>query len=499
MVKIFFYSVLVWLLVSCSTPNLNGADPPMPGFVNLNTNINYTNQDIDWPQEGFQAVENYPYGFDYIPNDNVVHISLLNDSYEDVDIYINTAYGVNFDYYLCPTNDANVFLEEIPNKKEKFTYSINSAFGDMALCKEEKGGIYKAKIQELHVHSYEEQKYDFQVVVLGNPNELTPTPENQLLNSNDFWSTFNKYYRQALIEHGSLNAKKIFSAGTRKIKQSINDENVKEVQKNYVLTKAREAIDEKINNCSNRGDIGNVIKTIENNAQNGYPRRSILQIGYPTKRFWPLTGGYYVDICGTYDFADNPKTNSSLSLELEPLPDAGPECLSTIAEADVFWSGTNWKVKFKDGTGTYDASQYNADPNCVVFVEKQTKSLGTYVGEISGFPTLAETYLGPQATIVKLPWLENRLKTTRTALHELGHAMGLLDIDSDYNYNFTNSSEQGNLMHYNDLKTGYKLRKRSMTVHPNINKRENQWDCLQKIDKNKNCAEPTIDKWNIKD
>jgi len=498
MVKIFFYSVFVWLLVSCSAPNLNGADPPMPGFVNLNLNLTYNNKHIDWPQEGFQAVENYSYGFDYIQNDNVVHISLLNDSYEDVDVYVNTAYDVNFDYYLCPTNDASVFLAEIPNKKEKFTYSINSHFGDIALCKEEKGGIYKGEIQELHVHSYEKKEYDFQVYILGDPNERIPTAENQLLNGNEFWSSFNKYYRQALIEHGTLRTKKIVSAGTRKMKFSINDDNSMEVQKNYVLSKAREVVDDKINNCSNKGDIGNIIKTIENNAQIGYPKRSIFQIGYPTKRFWPLTSGYYyVDICGSYGIEDNPKANSSLSLELEPLPDAGPECLSMIAEADVFWSGTNWKLKFKDGSGTSDASQYNADPNCVVFAEKQTKSLGTYIGEISSWPTLAETYLGSQATIVKLPWLRDRLKTTRTALHELGHAMGLLDVDDNGPY--ADDSEQGNLMHYNDSKTGYKLRKRSMIIHSSRNKRENQWDCLQKIDKNKNCAEPTIDKWDIKD
>jgi len=497
MVKIFFCLVFM-LSVSCSTPNFDASDPPIPGFVNLNVNLTYTNQTIDWPQEGFQAVENYRYGFDYIQNDNIVHISLPNDSYEDVDVYINTAYGVDYDYYLCPTNNVHAFLEEIPNRKEKFTYSINSSFGEIALCKEERGGIYVGKIQELHIHPYEKKEYDFLIYILGNPNEQIPTAENQLLNSNEFWGAFNKYYRQALIEHGSLSAKKIMSAGTRKMNLSIGNLNVKETQKNYVLTKAREAVDDKINNCSNKGDIANAIKEIEYSAQTYLsPRRAILQIGYPTKRFWPLKAiGGKIDICGTYNLANDPKVNSSLTLELEPLPNAGADCLSSrIAEADVFLVGTDWKLKFKDGSGTVDATQDNADPNCVVFAEKQIKPLGTYIGENSSLPALAETYLGSQATIVKLPWLDNRLKTTRTALHELGHTMGLLDINDDGDY--ATNSEQGNLMHYNDSKTGYKLRKRDMTA--SNNKQEYQWDCLQKINKNKNCANPTLDKWDIKD
>lgn len=503
MVKVFLFLVITWLFVACSggPDDFTVEDQKMPGFVDLNINLAYNNGTIVWPMEGFQAADNYPYGFDYIPNDKIVHVSIPYYYSEDMFVYTNIMYGTNYDYYLCSnsTDGSLSFSEDIPEEEEKYKYIIDSYTGNISLCKEDKNdGVFKLKIQELYVHSYEEKQYDFQIYILGNPNETRPTVENQLLNSNDFWNgMFNKYYRQALITHGSVDAE-IVPAGTRKIKWSIDDDdwNVVETQKDYVLTKAREIVPLDYNRCSNKGEIGNAINTIDNNARYWEPKRGIIQIGYKTKRFWPLNFGYNSDICGTYGYNDDPKVNRSIELELEPLPEAGPECLSKIAEADVSWNGTNWMLKFKDGSGTYPSTEYNADPMCVVFAEKKTNSLGGYIGEISERPTLAETNFNEASTIIILPLIENRLKTTRVALHELGHAMGLFDISDDIG--------KDNLMHYLDTQTDYKLRKRPMTATTTgsfsvINRTESQWDCLQKINESLNCANSTLDKWNIEE
>lgn len=73
----------------------------------------------------------------------------------------------------------------------------------------------------------------------------------------------------------------------------------------------------------------------------------------------------------------------------------------------------------------------------------------------------------------------------RTGLHEIGHLLGLVDLDDPY------AKIEGDLMHYNDESNNSILRGRGLPVHNQDvgqNPIEYQWDCLHRISES-SCAE----------
>lgn len=75
----------------------------------------------------------------------------------------------------------------------------------------------------------------------------------------------------------------------------------------------------------------------------------------------------------------------------------------------------------------------------------------------------------------------------RTGLHEMGHLLGLVDLNDPY----YESIGEGNLMHYNDESKGSFLRGRGLPVYDQDvgqNTIEYQWDCLHRISES-SCAD----------
>ena len=74
----------------------------------------------------------------------------------------------------------------------------------------------------------------------------------------------------------------------------------------------------------------------------------------------------------------------------------------------------------------------------------------------------------------------NSEQNYRFVLHELGHLLGLEDVDDLSNLGFKNKeSSEGNLMFKYD-QNGVKLRNRPMLSRDGIHY-EKQWDCLHRL------------------
>jgi len=139
-----------------------------------------------------------------------------------------------------------------------------------------------------------------------------------------------------------------------------------------------------------------------------------------------------------------------------------------------------------------------SDPNCMVFVKD---SLGENVGEV-GSDAAGITLYYEKASIIILPWIWSF--TAHVALHELGHTMGLIDLNEEglsindkifstiIDGNIVKWEQRGdfqedNLMHYHLISNDYKLRKRGVvSKYKEVKHKEYQWDCLQKV--NNACA-----------
>jgi len=513
MVKIFCCLMVITLLTSCG----EGGDITLQvGPVILGPNINIPpNIILNLTEEGFQPRQDNVYGFDYSPDyinnrakkeDSIVYVSIPKNVTGYVNVFTDTSNGSYCEYYYCDPEDYTELLNEvkIPTNEIKHTYKFTSASRDIiALCKRCSLDESREKIQELHIKSYDYKSYDFYVHIFA-----SGFVQDQLLN-NSFWGEFDNKYRQAIVKRGNISTV-MRSAGNKKFKDNVDADDyldAKTEPRNYILSRAEGVYG---NNCA-EGDIGRAIDTILNAARGGL-KRAIIYVNYKTKRFWPLTSMFNdIRLCGTHNGINNDPTIAfNLNLELEPLPDAHFSC-PTFVKADVIYEKRDltWYLDYRDGKPKVVANRSNANPDCVVFADKNIQD--HYIGEIPGQNNLeAATLFYDNASIVILPsWLGN--KTARVAYHELGHTMGLFDIDDDASFSskIGSNSDQSNLMHYDDEKIGYKLRNRSMVQEPkpnsiflncknrNANGKciEHQWDCLHEGSYDA-CIDPTYDPYN---
>jgi hypothetical protein len=413
--------------------------------------------------------------------DSIVYISVLKGDSGKVNLKINHSYGSPlklYNYYICKPNYPYDTISIIDNSQKEIPYTVSSNDTIIALCAESNVG--HQKLQELEISSYGWKLYDFYVYILG---DSTVNEERQLMRSIEFWNLFDSVYAQAVVKHDSS---RLFGE-------------FKTIDGGYVLTKSNGNYP---NSCNRNSDIDNAIKEVRTNVKNGGVVRNIIQISYPTKRFWPLRvdGDNNIQICG------NPAQNPSVgfNLELETLHDSNcSEKIDAFVKKDKYRNV--WRIEYKDGRMEEDATTSNVDPNCMVFAE--TKK-GDYIGEVKilgNDKTLAimNPYLELSplslslSRIVILPWLNN--STAKTALHELGHSMGLFDIDTiSSSYVGKYNNEENNLMtHIGNMKS-LKLRKRGvLTIEGIVSEGaivweiegfkydfrglEYQWDCLHGI------------------
>jgi hypothetical protein len=457
----------------------------------------------DWNEAaGFFLSKDHTYGFDRHPSpgknseDSIVYISVLKNSQAVVNLRMNKEFG--FEYFICdPDNIRGETGKEIidvslAELRYEFTATEERK---IALCRENKGKI--EKLQELHIYPYEWKNYDFDVYTFGNSD--VDDDRHRLVHREPFWNKFDSIFGQAVVRHGELFKK------------------FKTYDKEYVLTRVEGNYPNK--DACVLGDIEEFIDDIFRRAyyEKYYPevypiyrseyysfygekKRAVIQVAYPTKRFWPLKEGENgnIEICG------NPKYDAAnFNLELESISSRDcPSVPLVTTKTSVSRDRNVWKLN-----GTVIANKNNVDIKCMVFAET---SKSDYVGEV-GEENLANAipleFDELRTYVALLPWSEkDKDELTGTAIHELGHTIGLKDLNDnplscipDKQSGIVNSatgeyksciegSGENNIMHYRANSKDYKLRNRSIKGEY-INKKESQWKCLQRIDVAKNCID----------
>jgi hypothetical protein len=421
----------------------------------------------DKAKDGILPNKEHPYGFDRHPDDKneLVHVSVPNG--ENGFVTLKMDYGsnkyFNFEYYVCDLASPYPYtlLGSIDKskKEQKYTVTANGDSVKIGLCRISPAGTGIA--QALQIHPYNWREYDFDVYILGDSNSTDD--RHQLINRKAFWDSFDTVYAQAVARHRNVQKEFISS------------------EKGYVLTRvAGKYGNGFMDNCA-VGDIGRLVNSIDSSAEKGGQRRAIIQVGYPTKRFWPLkvnrnTGN--IEICGEPELE-----YSRYYYGQYPIEPISKNC--EVPKAFAFMSSVGWKLRYSDGTEAI-ADTNNVKPECAVFTENSTSD---YVGEIptgAGAAMLDKTH----SSVVVLPWQGNMTK--KVALHELGHTMGLDDLD-DKPLSYIKRSMESNLMHYSAESEAYKLRKRGVKARYFEGKYEFQWDCLQKKNVDVNCLWPGND------
>jgi len=420
--------------------------------------------------------------------DSIVYISILDGDSGKVNLKINQDFGSSlklYDYYICKPDYPYEIVATIDNSEKEIPYTISSVENKIALCKESEVG--PQKVQELEISSYGWKLYDFYVYILGDSTD--GSERHQLLNSTNFWDLFDSVYAQAVVKHDSSRLFGEFKA----------------IDRGYVLTKANGDY----SGCSYSSDIDNAIKEVRTNVKNRGVERNIIQVGYPTKRVWPLKVDVNGDIqiCGKPAEKENP-LDFKLKLEILPYPNCSEKIEASVKRDE---DRGVWMLEYKDGRqedakANKQGEEGNVDPECMVFAEIEAKN-SNYVGEVkilgnSKTRAIMEPYfefsLFPLylaiSKIVILPWLED--STAKTALHELGHSIGLMDMDNiSPSYVGEDNNEENNLMvHIGDMNS-LKLRKRGILTIDGIAREgfivlyinglkynfrsiEYQWDCL---------------------
>jgi len=479
------------LFLACSSNNVKKSE-------DWPSNARETKLPSDYGNVGFFQNPEHIYGFDRHPEakngaDLVAYVSTLKG--EDAIVTARVSNELDYDYFICNQNKEPV--ENIDRFQSDYRYVIST--GDtkdedsikVALCRERKSKIQK--LQELQVYPYEWKSYDFDVYIFGHPDSTSA--RHQLLNRDSiiFWNTFDSTFKQAVVKHVDNIAVKFVSADTVKIRDYPSSQEYSFI-KDYILTRGEGTYvnDMKDPDCHSEdiSDIGRLKKKIESK---GGPKRAIVQVGYKTRRFWPLElKGNNIDICGAKD------SILKFNLEVEPVSKPDASC-PAVTKASVYKSGNIWMLRYKDGTEAI-ASKENLNINCAVFAEAD---LGDYVGEVNGAAAIAWSYWSSDITrsisVAIGPWLKDPAWTTRVLIHELGHTMGLADLDDrEIISESKRGGEESNLMHaisYSPKE--FKLRKRDISPYykekyKNKSGKEYQWDCLQ----NKNytfCLSPTSD------
>jgi len=490
-VSVFFLAIF---FSACSSSKYTGPKEELLNLVSLDHDWTQSTKGETFPwddMDGFFPSNDHPYGFDRHPNpevgeDSIVHVSVLNGDYGKITLKINQDFGSSsrlYDYYICESAYPYGTIAIIDNSKKEFSYTITAKDKEkkLALCRESETGIQK--VQELNIHPYEwNNNYDFYVYIMGDKNNSSA--RHQLLNSTNFWNFFDSVYSQAVVKHRNLFGEFVH------------------VDRGYIMTRAEyDSFYEDggligVAGCPKGGGfVSETIDEIVFKTKSEGHKRNIIQVGYPTKRFWPLivdekTG--YIRICGKPASDQDPTLNSSqFNLELETL--SASTCLPTEASVIRDENRKVWKLRYKDGRPEEDATINNIKPNCMVFAEV---NLGNYVADSPGGKYDGKTY------VAVLPWLGDF--TAKMALHELGHAMGLEEIIGFFSSYMGYNDEGSSIMDQDGSAKFLNLRKRGLVTKysvnyfpfcshgtPGIMCMEQQWDCLHKV--KGACVDPFLD------
>ena len=441
----------------------------------------------EWKREttGFFPHKDHKYGFDRHPDknkDSIVYASVLRGDNGFVTIYIHPFYTFFqvLDYYICDPDSPYPYtsIQDIDDSESRQTYAFTAKdeVKKLGLCFKSKRRTRIA--QTLEIHPYDWKEYDFEAYIFGDKNKNDD--RNQLIHRDEFWNTFDTVFAQAVVRHNGKNLKK----------EHIHDD------RGYILSRAWGNYKDKgrIRDTCVAGDVMRKVNDIQENSGYNNKRRAIIQVGYPVKKFWPLSANINdtnnIKICG------HPGDAIPRKLELERISNSGV-CKDVIVPKAFAISGPGdfWTLEYENGDKK-TANLNNIDTACVVFVEAKTSNKVEEIGDEHYGKVHGVMMPNYYANVAVVAWLNNsKAIQSGVSLHELGHTMGLYDLnDEPVSYNAENSIEN-NLMYWGPQEKGggYKLRKRGIKTveipeYGNTIRIDYQWDCLQQINMYENCA-----------
>jgi len=501
MVKIILILLVMLVCISCSSSKPSPEEDSKGSIKFINVNIKWENLPQGTPflwnqMDGFFSSNDHKYGFDKHTNprnkeDSVVHISVAKNDDWAVDVKIDrTLANAGYEYslhYLQTKDSSNISDSKTLKRKadaslEKITLNRKSGYGS-------------SNIQELWIHPYERKIYNFTAAYFKKDDD---DETNKLVFSREFWTGFNNTYQKAIVSYNSLS---VYELKLMQIDYDTNGNVVKDkYPKNYLLTRVRDKDGDTLKCRDIIGDISLMHKSllIEMEKNPNFPRRAIIQLGLPTKKFWALQKKN--DERGSIDICGNPEEQPSKTQQYDVLSIA-ENC--RVPKATMSWNNREniWYMEW--GGVSKPATGSDIPPNCAVMAEKSIYPLGSqYVGEFGGSNTRASTWFSKvkeksTSAVVILPWYGFD-STGWVAYHELGHTMGLSDVEDLPNLDKT--SDQGNQM-FHSIHTGSILRYRNMNAidkqiyPPNyFERKESQWDCLHRLpSSDPACADPSKD------
>ncbi len=335
-------------------------------------------------------------------------------------------------------------------------------------------------LAELHTYAYFEDKFTINIFQLGKPFFL----------NDSFQKISKKTFERAGITityqlQNYLLSDKLDGSSTKKINYGLDG--------SYLAIKASQREE-----CYStlKDDIDLIMDDLQNDAENYnyYGRRVALALGLPTHKYWTFEKDDFTgDIIPCLSPIDEEIPQENKEYLIQPIYS------SEDSQCPIFDSGKSISAKlnhsvwfFNDGNGWKEGlfTDYVETTQCLVLIEKESDLNKQYLKpHLKGAIAITEPIQASNSVnyddFAKLVSINKYTKSDfRPEIHEIGHLLGLVDIDDDF---LGFKEEEQNLMHKNDLSNGFLLRGRAMKYKDDSQKVEHQWDCLHRIT-NKSCV-----------
>lgn len=349
------------------------------------------------------------------------------------------------------------------------------------------------KLAKLHVYTYYEDDFRIRVLNVGS---------DFFLGKGNFETESKEFFSKAAINI-------IYESNNYELRDMQNDGFAK--ADNYGIGGYLAVRGSRRNDCyenDNNGiriidDIAMIKKDIENKK---YDVRMVVGLGMPTRDFWtfsdpdPILRDEDLEVCK--DGSDDGFFQGHI-YQITTVFSTPTDCAGGFSRGLLYakLKADGWHFMESDGFGQVDLEngQWNrgrlrdyVDPKCNVLLDVDDRklkdpklSIREFHFEGNGLGITNPVKTGNRVTgyYSLIEYSENG--GGRTGLHEMGHMLGLLDLNDPY------AEVQGDLMHYNNKSNSDLLRGRGLPVYKqDVGQEpiEYQWDCLHRISES-SCAD----------